>query len=87
MIVQNLNGEAVCLNVDVSLVTFGNFQRLIAEQPKLNVPKGQKRLIHAGRVLESHDSQVLERLGIEEDSIIHVCNAASSCPIFDLTIN
>lgn len=81
MIVKHLNGEAVHLDVDVSILTFGGLQQLISEQPKLNIPKEKQRLIHAGKVLVSHETQALESLGIEDDAIIHLCNDAPPCPI------
>lgn len=76
MFVKLVNGEPVSLTVDTSTLTLGGLRRLITEHPILGVSKDRQHLIHAGRVLEGHDDQVLSALHLEDDAIIHLCKAS-----------
>ena len=80
MLVQKLNGSPVFLDTNASRTTIRGLKLAIAQHPLLGVPELSQHLLFAGRSLagpnesgQEGKEQILATLGIEDDSIIHLC--------------
>ena len=78
MLIRTFVGDRVNLAIVATASTLDTLKDAIASHPAFDIPKHQQKLVYAGKTLEAasgKDDQdtTLAELGVEDDSIIHLC--------------